>query len=237
MFEIQHNLWSSDPVGSRVWTATASFSCAAASEVVCRPPRLRSRLGFHADFEGLWNHFLEDDTYRRDVAIVSKTSWPRIWKMRAPAATHHRHHAKQPQRLHWILAGEYSNYKAAGTNVNGEHLTKAQNTHVFRYADVLLMLAEALPPEATAKPCFTSTWFANAQRVLATTAGRSGPRPWSWLKGWTLQDLIGTNAAPNWRARRRWFDLVRSGRANAACVGDGNKEANFDLKTFGFHRL
>ncbi len=42
---------------------------------------------------------------------------------------------------------KYSNYKAyEGTNVNGgdDNLTKDGNTYVIRYADVLLMLAEAL---------------------------------------------------------------------------------------------
>ena len=48
-------------------------------------------------------------------------------------------------------------------------------------------------------------------------------------KGWNVLDLI-------WYERRaelacegdRWFDLVRSGRANASLfVGDGDKEGNF----------
>jgi hypothetical protein len=130
---------------------------------------------------------------------------------------------------------KFPNLKAyAGTNINGgnEHLTKAQNTSVFRYADVLLMLAEALHRgsgddglamayidqvrERAAGPGDNSSTYRTASMVMAD-------------EGWSLLDLI-------WYERRaelacegdRWFDLVRSGRASADLfLDDGDKAANF----------
>ena len=120
----------------------------------------------------------------------------------------------------------------AGTNVNGgnEHLTKSQNTHVFRYADIMLMLAEAYHRgtgddgaamyyinevrERAAGPGNNTGSFRTAEQVMAD-------------EGWSLLDLI-------WYERRaelacegdRWFDLVRSGRASADLF-EGDKAANF----------
>ena len=187
--------------------------------------------------EGLWNHFVEDDTYRRDVAIVSEDELGQdLEDAGASCDPIIDITQNNPNDFTGYWQEKYSNYKAyAGTNVNGgnEHLTKAQNTHVFRYADVLLMLAEALHRgsgsdseamlhidmvrERAAGPGDNGGSFRTSSVVMAE-------------EGWTLQDLI-------WYERRaelacegdRWFDLVRSGRANASLfVGDGNKEANFD---------
>jgi ethanolamine utilization protein EutA (predicted chaperonin) len=91
---------------------------------------------------------------------------------------------------------KYPNFKSyAGTNVNGgnEHLTKAQNAQVFRYADILLMLAEALHRgtgndgqamtyidlvrERAAGPGDNTGNFRDASTVMAD-------------EGWTLLDLI-----------------------------------------------
>ena len=147
VFEIQHNLWSSD-WGWFEGRRQRHHSAVRHPRLVCRPPRLRSRLGFHADFEGLWNHFLEDDTYRRDVAIVSEDELAQdLEDAGASCDPIIDITQNNPNDFTGYWQEKYSNYKAyAGTNVNGgnEHLTKAQNTHVFRYADVLLMLAEAL---------------------------------------------------------------------------------------------
>jgi hypothetical protein len=103
---------------------------------------------------------------------------------------------------------------------------------VFRYADVLLMLAEALHRgsgddgtaqmyidivrERAAGPGDNAGNFRTAATVMAE-------------EGWSLLDLI-------WYERRaelacegdRWYDLVRSGRAEGSLfTGDGDKEANF----------
>jgi len=186
--------------------------------------------------EGLWNHYLDDDTYRRDVAILSEDE---LAQQLADAGVSCDPIIDMTQNNPVDYTGywqeKYPNLKAfAGTNVNGgnEHLTKAQNTHVFRYADILLMLAEALHRgsgddgtaqmyidivrERAAGPGDNTGNFRSAATVMAE-------------EGWSLEELI-------WYERRaelacegdRWYDLVRSGRAEASLfAGDGDKEANF----------
>lgn len=199
-------------------------------------PTFEAGWGFMSVTPSLWNHFLDDDTYRRDVAIVSEDelaqdladaglSCDPIIDLTQINPLDHTGYWQE----------KYPNLKAfAGTNVNGgnEHLTKSQNTHVFRYADILLMLAESLHRgsgddglamayidqvrERAAGPGDNSSTYRTASMVMAD-------------EGWSLLDLI-------WYERRaefacegdRWFDLVRSGRANADLfIDDGDKADNF----------
>ena len=184
----------------------------------------------------LWNHFLDDDTYRRDVAIVSEDELAQDLAdagLRCDPLSDLTQINPLDHTGYW--QEKYPNLKAfAGTNVNGgnEHLTKSQNTHVFRYADILLMLAESLHRgsgddglamayidqvrERAAGPGDNSSTYRTASMVMAD-------------EGWSLLDLI-------WYERRaefacegdRWFDLVRSGRANADLfIDDGDKADNF----------
>ena len=165
--------------------------------------------------EGLWNHFLEDDTYRRDVAIVSEDELAQdLEEAGASCDPIIDITQNNPNDFTGYWQEKYSNYKAyAGTNVNGgnEHLTKAQNTHVFRYADVLLMLAEALHRgsgsdseamlhidmvrERAAGPGDNGGSFRTSSVVMAEEAG-------------PCRTSFGTSDAPNWRVRR---PLVRFG--------------------------
>ena len=98
-------------------------------------------------------------------------------------------------------------------------MTKAQNTHVFRYADVLLMLAEALH-RGTGEDALAMMYIDEVRERAAGPGNNIGNYRTSAEvmaeEGWSLLDLI-------WYERRaelacegdRWFDLVRSGRANA----------------------
>lgn len=238
VFEIQHNpLWSSDWGWFEGIDGNGIIQLCGIRGLCADHPDYEAGWGFMPISEGLWNHFLEDDTYRRDVAIVSEDELAQdLEEAGASCDPIIDITQNNPNDFTGYWQEKYSNYKAyAGTNVNGgnEHLTKAQNTHVFRYADVLLMLAEALHRgsgsdseamlhidmvrERAAGPGDNGGSFRTSSVVMAE-------------EGWTLQDLI-------WYERRaelacegdRWFDLVRSGRANASLfVGDGNKEANFD---------
>jgi hypothetical protein len=187
----------------------------------------------------LWNHYLSDDTFRRDVAIASDDELAReIADSNVNCNTIVDETQSNPVDYTGYWQEKYPNLKAyAGMNVNGgnEHLTKSQNTHVFRYADVLLMLAEALHRsggsdaeamnhinsvrERAAGPGDNSGNYRDASTVMAE-------------EGWNLLDLI-------WYERRaelacegdRWFDLVRSDRAKPTLfTGDGDKEANFSEK-------
>ena len=237
VFEIQHNpLWSSDWGWFEGVDGNGMIQLCGVRGLCAEHPDYEAGWGFMSVTEGLWNHFLDDDTYRRDVAILSEDE---LAQQLADAGVSCDPIIDMTQNNPVDFTGywqeKYPNLKAfAGTNVNGgnEHLTKAQNTHVFRYADVLLMLAEALHRgsgddgtaqmyidivrERAAGPGDNTGNFRSAATVMAE-------------EGWSLQDLI-------WYERRaelacegdRWYDLVRSGRAEASLfAGDGDKEANF----------
>lgn len=192
--------------------------------------------GFMLPTEGLFNHFQDDDTYRRDVAIAD------IAELEAEVAGLGCSSAvddtqQNPLDKTGYFQEKYANHRAyTGNNVNGgtPELTKDANTYLIRYADVLLMLAEALHRgggsdatamqyidevrERAAGPGDNSGNFVTAQQAMSQN-------------GWSLLDLI-------WYERRaelamegdRWYDLVRSGRANANLF-EGNKAANFSDKS------
>ena len=237
VFEIQHNpLWSSDWGWFEGVDGNGMIQLCGVRGLCAEHPDYEAGWGFMSVTEGLYNHFLDDDTYRRDVAILSEDE---LAQQLADAGVSCDPIIDMTQNNPVDYTGywqeKYPNLKAfAGTNVNGgnEHLTKAQNTHVFRYADILLMLAEALHRgsgddgtaqmyidivrERAAGPGDNTGNFRSAATVMAE-------------EGWSLQDLI-------WYERRaelacegdRWYDLVRSGRAEASLfAGDGDKEANF----------
>jgi len=237
VFEIQHNpLWSSDWGWFEGVDGNGMIQLCGVRGLCAEHPDYEAGWGFMSVTEGLYNHFLDDDTFRRDVAILSEEE---LAQQLADAGVSCDPIIDMTQNNPVDYTGywqeKYPNLKAfAGTNVNGgnEHLTKAQNTHVFRYADVLLMLAEALHRgsgddgtaqmyidivrERAAGPGDNTGNFRSAATVMAE-------------EGWSLQDLI-------WYERRaelacegdRWYDLVRSGRAEASLfAGDGDKEANF----------
>jgi len=237
VFEIQHNpLWSSDWSWMEGVDGNGMIQLCGVRGLCADHPDYEAGWGFMSVTEGLWDHFLEDDTYRRDVAILSEAELAQdLADAGASCDPIIDMTQNNPVDYTGYWQEKYPNLKAfAGTNVNGgnEHLTKAQNTHVFRYADVLLMLAEALHRgsgddgtaqmyidivrERAAGPGDNTGSFRTAATVMAE-------------EGWSLLDLI-------WYERRaelacegdRWYDLVRSGRAEGSLfTGDGDKEANF----------
>jgi hypothetical protein len=237
VFEIQHNpLWSSDWGWFEGVDGNGMIQLCGIRGLCAEHPEYEAGWGFMSVTEGLWSHFLDDDHYRRDVAIISEAELAQDM-IDAGVSCDPIIDMTQNNPLDYTgyWQEKYSNFKSfAGLNVNGgnEHLTKSQNAHVFRYADVLLMLAEALHRgngddgsamahidvvrERAAGPGDNTGNFRTAAEVMAA-------------EGWGLLDLI-------WYERRaelacegdRWFDLVRSGRANASLfVGDGDKEGNF----------
>ena len=240
VFEIQHNpLWTSDWGWFEGVDGNGIIQLCGIRGLCADHPDYEAGWGFMSVTEGLWNHFLQDDTYRRDVAIISEDM---LAQDLADAGVSCSPIIDATQNNPIDFTGywqrKYANYKSfAGTNVNGgnEHLTKAQNTHVLRYADVLLMLAEALHRgngsdgeamnhidqvrERAAGPGDNSSTFRTSATVMAE-------------ENWSLQELI-------WYERRaelacegdRWFDLVRSGRAESSLfAGDGDKADNFEEK-------
>lgn len=238
VFEIQHNpLWSSDWGWFEGVDGNGVIQLCGIRGLCADHPTYEAGWGFMSMTPSLWNHYLSDDTFRRDVALIDEAELAQQLED-ASASCSPIIDATQnnPVDFTGYWQEKYPNYKEyAGTNVNGgnEHLTKAQNTHVFRYADILLMLAEALHRgtgddgtamthidvvrERAAGPGDNTGSFRTAATVMAE-------------EGWSLQELI-------WYERRaelacegdRWFDLVRSGRADADLFdGDGDKAANFN---------
>ena len=119
------------------------------------------------------------------------------------------------------------------TLANGDpNLTKDDNIYSIRYADVLLMLAECLHRgsgsdseamtyidmvrERAAGPGDNTGNFRTASQVMAD-------------EGWSLLELIQYERRAEFAMEGdRWFDLVRSGRANADLfAGDPLRQGNF----------
>ena len=203
-------------------------------------PRLQAGWGFMLPTQELYDHFLEDDTYRRSVAIISVEDLENEIRDSAisdcPVVVDKTQGNLIDYTGYWN--NKYANYKGySGNNTNGgdPNLTKDANTHAIRYADVLLMLAEAehrgsgsdmtamelidMVRERAAGPGDNSGNFRTSQQVMDD-------------EGWSLMDLI-------WYERRaelamegdRWFDLVRSGRATSDLfAGDPIRESNFEDK-------
>jgi len=238
VFEIQHNpLWTSDWGWFEGIDGNGMIQLCGVRGLCEDHPDYAAGWGFMMVTPSLWNHFLPDDTYRRDVAITSDEELAQeVADAGFSCSPVVDLTQSNPVDYTGYWQEKYGNYKLhAGTNVNGgnEDLTKALNSHVFRYADILLMLAEALHRgggsdaeamqhinlvrERAAGPGDNTGNFRDASTVMAD-------------EGWNLLDLI-------WYERRaelacegdRWFDLVRSGRASSNLfTNDGNKAANFN---------
>jgi len=238
VFEIQHNqLWTSDWSWFEGIDGNGMIQLCGIRGLCSNHPTYEAGWGFMMVTPSLWNHYLMDDTFRRDVAIASDEELAKVIADSGVSCTTVIDLSQSnPVDYTGYWQEKYPNFKAyAGTNINGgnEHLTKFQNTQAIRYADVLLMLAEALHRgggsdndamnyvnlvrERAAGPGDNAGNYRDAQTVMSD-------------EGWSLLDLI-------WYERRaelacegdRWFDLVRSGRANSSLFdGDGDKAANFN---------
>lgn len=230
VFEVQHNnLYTSDWSWFEGIDGNGVVQLCGIRGLCDDHPDYQAGWGFLLPTESLYDHFYEDDGYRRDVAIATEAELEEESGCDpAVDATDN-----NPLDYTGYFQEKYANFKAyQGNNVNGgdPNLTKDANTYVIRYADVLLMLAEALVRgsgsdgdammyidmvrERAAGPGDNMGNFRTAQQVMTD-------------EGISLLDLI-------WYERRaefalegdRWYDLVRSGRANADLF-DGPRAGNF----------
>jgi hypothetical protein len=180
--------------------------------------------GFMLPTDNLYKSFLTDDTYRRDASIISKA------QLTASGCT-----VKAAEQNNTDLEGywqkKYANYKsytAPGGEIN---VLKDANQPYIRYADVLLMAAEALVRGNGSQP--EALGYIDFVRERAKGPGNNTGtfKTAATLmieKSWTALDVI-------WYERRaelagegdRWFDLVRSGRATAAVFPDALRKGNF----------
>jgi len=240
VFEVQHNpLYTSDWGWAEGVDGNAMVQLCGIRGLCNNHPDYEPGWGFMIPTPSLWNFYLSDDAYRKDVTLCDEAEL----KAEIEAAGSSCNPViDQTQSNPIDFTGywneKYQNYKSyGGTNVNGgdANLTKDGNTYVIRYADVLLMLAEALHRgngsdgdamqyidmvrERAAGPGDNTGNFKSAQQLMSD-------------KGWSLLEVI-------WYERRaelamegdRWHDLVRSGRANAQLfAGDPLRSGNFTEK-------
>lgn len=167
--------------------------------------------GFMLPTTNLYGSYLPDDIYRRNAAIISQTELALDGCAVNLAA-------QNPVDFEGYWQQKYANYRGYTVPNGGEiNVLKDANQPYIRYADALLMYAEALVRsngsaadamvaidlvrERSKGPGNNAGNFRTAADLMAD-------------EGWTLLEVI-------WYERRaelagegdRWFDLVRSGRA------------------------
>lgn len=175
-------------------------------------PEYDAGWGFMLPTESLNSHFLADDQYRRNAIITT----PAELAANGCNVDLAEQNMADFEGYFQIKYANYSNYSAPnGGDIN---LQKDPNQPVIRYADVLLMYAEALERgggssgeamqyidmvrERAVGPGDNSADFRNTQQLMSD-------------EGLNLLEAI-------WYERRaefaiegdRWFDLVRSGRVD-----------------------
>ncbi len=240
VFEIQHNsIHTSDWGWFEGIDGNGIVQLCGVRGLCSEHPTLEAGWGFMLVTPSLYNHFLDDDTYRRDVAITSEAelameidtsgaSCDVVVDLTQGNIIDHTGYWQE----------KYSNFKShLGTNVNGgdPNLTKSNNTHPIRYADVLLMLAESLTRgtgsdgeamahidvvrERAAGPGDNEGAFKTAQDIMSQ-------------EGWTLEELIQYERRAEFACEGdRWYDLVRTGRATADLFPDGDlRSGNFNVQ-------
>lgn len=200
-------------------------------------PEYQEGWGFMLPTPSLVNFYLDDDQYRMDAAVISEAELKQdVEDAGASCDVVVDITQGNPIDHTGYWQEKYANFKAyEGNNTNGgdPNLTKDDNIYSIRYADVLLMLAEAIHRgsgaddeamiyidevrERAAGPGDNSGNFRTASQLMSDQA-------------WTLLNVI-------WYERRaefamegdRWFDLVRSGRANVQLFsGDPIRTGNFN---------
>ncbi len=191
-------------------------------------PDYQAGWGFMLPTQNLVNSFLSDDSYRMDAAILSVDEIAQdIADVEAICAAAVDETQSNPIDFTGYWQEKFPNFNAyQGNDVNGgnDNLTKDDNIYSIRYADVLLMLAEALH-RGTGSDGEAMTYIDEVRERAAGPGDNSGNfRTANQLmsgEGWSLLEVI-------WYERRaefamegdRWFDLVRSGRATASLFAD-----------------
>lgn len=202
-------------------------------------PEYQEGWGFMLPTQSLVDFYLPDDSYRMDAAITSVSELAQeIDSAGFSCNVVVDQTQSNPVDYTGYWQEKYPNYKAyTGNNVNGgdPNLTKDDNIYSIRYADVLLMLAESLT-RGTGSQSEAMDYIDIVRERAAGPGDNTGSfRTASQLmgdEGWSLLDVI-------WYERRaefamegdRWYDLVRSGRANASLFeGDPLRSGNFNDK-------
>ncbi len=183
--------------------------------------------GFLLPTSNLYNSFLSDDNYRRDATVIPQTELV-LGGCAIKSA------AQNPVDFQGYWQQKYANYKGYSATNGGEiNVLKDANQPYIRYADVLLMYAEALVRGGGSQSEAIAAIDLVRERAKGPGNNIGNFRTTSDLmadEGLTLLEVI-------WYERRaefagegdRWFDLVRSGRADASLFALTDlRNANFD---------
>ena len=238
VFEIQKsNLWPSDWGWFEGIEGNGVIQLCGVRGLCENHPEYAEGWGFMLPTQELNDFYLSDDQFRRDVAILSAEEISQdIADAGESCSPDLDLTQSNPIDYTGFWQEKYANFKEyEGNNINGgnQFLTKDGNIYSIRYADVLLMLAEMLHRGSGSDGEAMSYVDLVRERAFGPGDNTGSYRTAQELmtdESWSLLDVI-------WYERRaelamegdRWFDLVRSGRANADLfVGDGDKAANFD---------
>ncbi len=181
--------------------------------------------GFMLPTESLYDAYLPDDTQRRDAVIISESGLASTGCSVAPAQQNVTDYTGYWQK-------KYANFKAYSAPGGEINVLKDANQPFIRYADVLLMCAEALVRgngSSSEAMIYIDLVRERAKGPGNNTGNFTTAATLMSSQGWTLLEVI-------WYERRaelagegdRWFDLVRSGRATANLFNTGDiRKTNF----------
>lgn len=200
-----------------------------------RHPEYEEGWGFLMPTQELWDAYLADDLYRRDGSIISRQELEDAIDGNGGPGTcsgtyYGGNDSHNPLDWEGYWQQKYANYKEYSAPDGDVNLTKDANTVVIRFADVILMLAEALHRGTGSDATAMSLIDEVRERAYGPGDNAGLFRTTAEVmseEGWNLLDVI-------WYERRmefamegdRWYDLVRSGRAESDLFG-GTKGQNF----------
>ncbi len=231
VFEIQHtNQHPSDWGWTTGVEGNAIIQLCGVRGMCSDHPEYEEGWGFMMVTQDLVDAYLPDDMYRYDAAIMDG---PEIASEAGGCSQPVDINQHNPQDYTGYFQEKHRNFKAYTAPVGGDdNLVKHGNEYVIRYADVLLMLAEALH-RGSGSDAQAMAYIDQVRERAAGPGDNTGAfRTASDLmtdEGWSLLDVI-------WYERRielalegdRWYDLVRSGRAEASLfAGDPIRSGNF----------
>ncbi len=242
VFEIQHtNLWPSDWGWFEGIGGNGIVQLCGIRGLCSDHPDYEAGWGFMMPTEELYDSYLGDDTYRRRATVVSVADLTQDLVDAGINSCNTTVDITQNNSTDYTgyFQIKFSNWKNySGNNVNGgdPNLTKDANTYAIRYADVLLMLAEALERgtgssvdamnyvdivrERAFGPGDNTGLFRTAQDIMTD-------------EGWTLLEVIRYERRVELAMEGdRWYDLVRSGRVSIDLFANDTRpnstQDNFD---------
>lgn len=171
--------------------------------------------GFMLPTQELYDAFMPEDSIRRAATIITSDDLQAVgasWNV----SDHN------PNDYTGMFQKKYANFTAYQPANGDQNINKDRNIVVIRYADVLLMLAEAA--HRGTNPVGADPYaLVDQVRQRALDHDNDGV----FKTAAQLEGELGSFLDVIWYERRaefalegdRWFDLVRSGRANSALLG------------------